>query len=58
MRKKEDKNTRYFIDVDIQTRTVLNWDYGQRDKLAQKLPNPFHRRIFVTKGQYHKLEQE
>jgi hypothetical protein len=55
MRKKEDKNTRYFIDVDLNTRKILNWDYDQRDKLAQKLANPFHRRIFITKGQYNKL---
>jgi len=58
MRKKEDKNTRYFIDLDLKTRRIINWDYGQRDMLAQKLEEPFHKRIFITKGQYNKLEKK
>ena len=59
MRKKEDKNTRYFVDVDLGTRTVLSWDYDQRDKLAvQELRTPFHHRVFITKGQYNKLERK
>jgi len=56
MNKKEDKNTRYSIDLDLKTRKVLNWDYDQRDKLVQKLENPSHQRVFITKGQYNKLE--
>lgn len=56
MEKKEDKDTRYFIDVDMKTQTILNWDYGQREILvAQKLSAPFHLRIFITRGQYSKL---
>jgi hypothetical protein len=58
MRKKEDKNTRYFIDLDLKTREVLNWDYDQRDKLAAKKPTIVsHHRVFITKGQYNKLEK-
>ena len=59
MRKKEDKNTRYFIDLDLKTRKILNWDYDQRDKLVgQELIKPFHHRIFITKGQYNKLKKK
>ena len=56
MRKKEDKDNRYFVDLDLKTRKILNWDYDQRDKLVQKLENPAHQRVFITKGQYNKLE--
>lgn len=58
MRKKEDENTRYFIDLDLKTQKILNWDYDQRDKLVQELTEPFHQRIFISKGQYHKLEKK
>jgi len=52
-----DSNTRFFIDIDLKTKIVIGWDYGQRQELEQKLPNPNHRRIFITKGQYNKLEK-
>lgn len=58
MRNKEDSNTRYFVDLDLDAQTVLNWDYGQKDKLAQKLKNPYHHRLFISKGQYNKLEKK
>jgi hypothetical protein len=56
MKKKEDKETRYYIDLALRTRKILNWDYDQRNKLVQNLENPDHQRIFITKGQYNKLE--
>ena len=59
MRKKEDRNTRYFIDLDLKTQKILKWDYDQRNKLAvQELIQPFDHRIFITKGQYNKLEKK
>ncbi len=58
MKKKEDKETRYFIDLDLSTRKILNWDYDQRDKLVQNLGNHSHQRVFITKGQYNKLEKQ
>jgi hypothetical protein len=59
MRKKEDRNTRYFIDLDLKTQRILNWDYDQRNKLAvQESTEPFHHRVFITKGQYNKLEKK
>jgi len=53
-----DADTRFFIDIDLSTRRVINWDHGQRQDLEQELPNPNHRRIFISKGQYNKLEDE
>lgn len=59
MRKKEDKNTRYFIDLDLKARKLINWDYDQRNKLvAEELMNPFQHRVFITKGQYNKLKKK
>jgi hypothetical protein len=56
MKKKEDKETRYFIDLDLKTQKILGWDYDQRSKLVgQELAEPFYHRIFLTKGQYYKL---
>ena len=59
MRKKEDKDTRYFIDLDLLSGRILGWDYDQRHELVvEKLPAPFHHRVFISKGQYNKLEKK
>lgn len=59
MKKREDRETRYFIDLDLRTRKIIRWDYDQRDKLAVQEPaKPFHQRVFITKGQYNKLEKK
>jgi len=57
MSKQEDKDTRYFVDLDLDTQTILCWDFGQRHELAQRLRNPYHHRLFISKGQYNKLNQ-
>ena len=57
MKKREDGETRYFIDLDLKTRTIIGWDYGQREGLAQELEDPSRQRVFISKGQYHKLER-
>ena len=54
----EDKNTRYFIDLDLDTQTILSWDYGDKYKLAIQLRNPYHHRLFISKGQFNKLERK
>ena len=59
MRKPEDQETRYFIDLDLKSGTILDWDYDQRNRLVVDKPaQPFHHRLFITKGQFHKLEQK
>ena len=59
MRRKVDSETRYFIDLDLKTGKVLCWDYGQRERLANQTPEkPAHHRVFITKGQYNKLEKK
>lgn len=55
--KKIDANTRFYIDLDVKEKKIIGWDYGQRQDLEQMLPDPNHRRIFITKGQYNKLEK-
>jgi len=43
LKKTEDKNTRYYIDLDLRTRKIINWDYDQRDNLVQELAEPYQR---------------
>lgn len=56
MTKREDKDTRYFIDLDLKNRMIIGWNYDQRHGLEQELAEPTHHRVFITKGQYNKLE--
>ena len=58
MNKKEDKNTRYFIEIDIKTHKIIT--YGFDHKLSSSLDrgrqnNPKIHRLFLTKGQYNKF---
>lgn len=55
MKRREDKDTRYYIDLDLKARKILNWAHSQRHSLEQELSDPDHRRIFLTRGQYNKL---
>jgi hypothetical protein len=58
MKKKEDKNTRFFLDVDLKEQKILGWDYDQKEKLIlDKISEPHIHRIFLTKGQYNKLSK-
>lgn len=50
-----DTDTRFYIDLDLKNQKIIGWGYGQRQELAQKLPDPSLCRIFITKGQYNKL---
>jgi hypothetical protein len=52
----EDKDTRYFIDLDLKNRKIIGWGCDQRHGLEQDLAEPTHHRVFITKGQFHKLE--
>lgn len=53
--RKEDKNTRYYIDLDLEKNKIIQISYGQKENLEQELSNTFHQRVFVTKGQYNKV---
>ncbi len=56
MEKLVDREIRYFIDLDLRTREIIGWGLGHRKNLAaEKLPDPCHHRMFITKGQYNKL---
>lgn len=53
--KKQDKETRYYIDLDLKNNSIIQIDYDQRQNIVQELPNLSHQRVFITKGQYNKL---
>ena len=55
MQKLQDKETRYFIDIDLKTMKVVKWDYGQRENLVNSPENDSSHRIYLTKGQYNKF---
>lgn len=56
MPKPQDKETRYFIDIDLKTMKVVRWDYDQRENLVKYKPekDSYHR-IYLTLGQYNKF---
>ncbi len=55
--KPKDKDTRYYIDLDLESKKIIGWDYGQRQILIQeKMDDPSCVRIFITEGQYNKLK--
>ena len=59
MEKQEDKNTRYFIDVDLKEQKILGWDFDQKEKLIlEKITEAHIHRIFISKGQYNKLDNK
>lgn len=53
--KKIDSDTRFYIDLDLKSKSIIDWGYGQRQVLAKELPNSNQERIFISKGQYNKL---
>jgi len=56
MTNKRDKHpTYYFIDVDLKSRRLIGWGTETKDKVEVHLTTGYHR-VFLTKGQYNKLE--
>lgn len=56
MKKCEDANTRYYIDLDLRSGKILACDYDQKSKLVkQEMGKPSHHRVYITKGQFNKL---
>ena len=59
MKKKEDKDTRYFIDLDLREQKIVGWDFDQKQALAkEKMVKPYYHRLFITKGQFNKLSRK
>jgi hypothetical protein len=58
MTNKREKNpTYYFIDIDLGSRQIIGWGTETKDKVEVHLTSGFHR-VFLTKGQYNKLERQ
>lgn len=56
---KTDRDTRYFIDIDLKKMRVLGWGQGNRHQLIEEPPlGVHHRRLFLTQGQFHKLRAD
>jgi hypothetical protein len=51
----ENRNTRYYVDIDTITKKVIGWDFGDRFDLIKEPEVEGLVRIFITKGQYNKL---
>ncbi|HNT29469.1 MAG TPA: hypothetical protein PKL83_00775 [bacterium] len=58
MSKPETPDTRYYLDLDLKKGSIIDWGYDDRFNLVgEELPFPQHR-IFLSKGQYHKLAKK
>lgn len=56
---KENQETQYYIDLDLKTGRVMNWDYAQPSAFEKEtFSEPFYHRIYITKVQYDKLAQK
>lgn len=59
MEKVINRDTRYYIDLDLRNQKILYWNYGDRHLLfAEKPAKHYYHRIYITKGQYKKLEEK
>jgi len=58
MTAKRDKNpTYYFIDVDLKSRRLAGWGTETKDTVEVHRTSGYHR-VFLTKGQYNKLDKQ
>ena len=52
----EDKDTRYFIEIDLETKKIIRTAYEQKQNLDKgRQSDPKMHRLFLTKGQYYKF---
>ncbi len=54
----ENKDTRYFVEIDLDSLKLTRCSFDQKENLnkgRQKKPNTH--RLFITKGQYNKFTQ-
>ncbi len=52
-----DPDTRFYIDIDLKNKKIINYNHGQRQNLEQLLSDPNVCRIFITFGQFNKLKK-
>ena len=58
MTNKRDKNPTYcFIDIDLKSRQIIGWGTERKDTVEVHLTSGYHR-VFLTTGQYNKLERQ
>lgn len=56
MAKIQDKDTRYFIEIDLKSLKIIGNGYEQKQNLNKgRQTNPESHRLFLAKGQYNKL---
>ncbi len=56
MRRLQDKNTRYFVEIDLDSLKIIKCSFDQKENLDKGRQNdPSIHRLFITKGQYSKL---
>ncbi len=56
MEKIQNKDTRYFIEIELSTLKIISNGYDQKQNLDEgKQKDPTLHRLFLTKGQYNKL---
>ena len=57
--RKQDKETRYFIDLDLISGEIINRNFDQRNILVnEKVDIPGFHRVYISKGQYNKLVEK
>jgi len=56
MERAQDKDTRYFIDIALDTKKLISHGYGQKQNLdeGRQTDAKLHR-LFLSKGQYNKF---
>ncbi len=59
MTNQQDANTKYyyFIDIDLYSRQIISWGSEPKDTVEVHLTNGCYR-VFLSKGQYNKLEKK
>jgi hypothetical protein len=56
MAKVENKDSRYYIEIDVKTLKVINSDYADKHSIDKgRQTDPKIHRLFLTKGQYNKF---
>ena len=56
MRKIQDKDTRYFVEIDLSSLKIVKCSFDHKENLNKGRQNdPAIHRLFLTKGQYTKF---